>query len=176
MLVKVVLLRWMHIGIYFGLLIFLLILWLLILLLCFLFINFCLRTGSDNDNDRYNNNDSNSNNNDNSNGSGSCGLVVTHIPLHILSVDVVSTILLLNYRRPIDPERTTSEKQFVYVALQEKLSTHATWFCIVVIICWSWCFQICFISTLKIEDDSPFDEHLQLNGVAQQPRWTFHSC
>jgi len=39
---------------------------------------------------------------------------------HILSVDVVSTILLLNYRRPIDPERTTSEKQFVYVALQEK--------------------------------------------------------
>lgn len=111
---------------FFGLLIFLLFLWLLILLLCFLFINFFLRTGSDNDNDRYNNNDSNSNNNDNSNGSGSCGLVVTHIPLHILSVDVVSTILLLNYRRPIDPERTTSEKQFVYVALQEKLSTHAT--------------------------------------------------
>lgn len=55
---------------------------------------------------------------------------------HILSVDVVSTILLLNYRRPIDPERTTSEKQFVYVALQEKWSTHATWLCIVVIICW----------------------------------------
>ena len=69
----------MRIGIYFGLLIFLLFLLLLILLLCFLFINFFLRNGSDNDDDRYNNNDSNSNNNDNSNGSGSCGLVVTHI-------------------------------------------------------------------------------------------------
>lgn len=78
-MVKGVLLRWMRMGIYFGLLIFLLFLLLLILLLCFLFINVFLCTESDNDTDRCNNNDSNSNNNDNSNGSGSCGLVVTHI-------------------------------------------------------------------------------------------------